>query len=134
MDSASEFLFNSCVDSLKANLPYPHNSASPPPQSTSAAAQAAIKLTDAFSAAMVRVSEREVLGRIWPLFEIFSDKTAAPMKAISEYLDPIIHAAMEKKRLAGPKEKMDEDGEGLSLLDDLLNTTSGAHAPVERIY
>lgn len=134
MDSASEFLFNSCVDSLKANLPYPHNAASPPPQSTSAAAQAAIKFTDAFSAAMVRVSEREVLGRIWPLFEIFSDKTAAPMKAISEYLDPIIHAAMEKKRLAGPKEKMDEDGEGLSLLDDLLNTTSGARAPVERIY
>ncbi|KAJ7923482.1 cytochrome P450 monooxygenase pc-1 [Mycena leptocephala] len=105
MDSASEFLFNSCVHSLKANLPYPHN------------ARAAIKFTDAFSDAMVCISQREVLGRIWPLFEIFGDKTAEPMRAISEYLDPVIHAAMERSASPGREE--------LSLLDDLLNTTSG---------
>ncbi|KAJ6614110.1 cytochrome P450 monooxygenase pc-3 [Mycena sp. CBHHK59/15] len=123
MDSASEFLFNACVHSLKANLPYPHNVAFPPPQSNSPEAQAAIKFTDAFSMAMMRISQREVLGRLWPLFEIFGDKTAEPMRTISEYLDPIIVAAMEKKRLAGPKEKSDDDDE-LSLLNDLLNTTS----------
>ncbi|KAJ6577650.1 cytochrome P450 [Mycena capillaripes] len=106
MDSASEFLFNSCVHSLKANLPYPYNIAFPPPQSNSPEAQAAIKFTDAFSDAMVAISKREVLGRIWPLFEIFGDKTAEPMHAISE-----------------AKEKNDYDDE-LSLLDDLLNTTS----------
>ncbi|KAJ7464359.1 cytochrome P450 [Mycena latifolia] len=124
MDSASEFLFSSCVDSLKANLPYPHNVANPPPQSNSAQAQAALKFTDAFSTAMVLISQREVLGRVWPLFEIFGDKTAESMKAISEYLDPIIHAAMEKKRLAGPTEKTGEESEELSLLDELLEVTS----------
>ncbi|KAJ7648628.1 cytochrome P450 monooxygenase pc-1 [Mycena polygramma] len=123
MDSASEFLFNSCVHSLKANLPYSHNVAFPPPQSNAPEARAAIKFTGAFSDAMIAISKREVLGRIWPLFEIFGDKTAAPMRIISEYLDPVIHAAMEKKRLAGPQEK-DDDSEELSLLDDLLNTTS----------
>ncbi|KAJ6513501.1 cytochrome P450 monooxygenase pc-1 [Mycena vulgaris] len=124
MDSASEFLFNSCVDSLKANLPYPHNVSFPPPQSNSPDAQAALKFTDAFSEVMVQISKREVLGRIWPLFELFGDKTAGPMKAIGEYLDPVIANAMEKKRLAGPKEKSEGDVEEPSLLDDLLNTTS----------
>ncbi|KAJ6478042.1 cytochrome P450 monooxygenase pc-1 [Mycena vitilis] len=123
MDSASEFLFNSCVHSLKANLPYSHNVAFPPPQSNAPEARAAMKFTGAFSDAMIAISKREVLGRIWPLFEIFGDKTAAPMRIISEYLDPVIHAAMEKKRLAEPQEK-DDDSEELSLLDDLLNTTS----------
>jgi hypothetical protein len=133
MDSASEFLFNSCVHSLRANLPYPHNVAFPPPQLNTPEARAAIKFTDAFSDAMVRISQREVLGRIWPLFEIFGDKTAEPMRAISEYLDPVIHAAMEKKRLAGPIDKND-DSEELSLLDDLLNTTSGTPAIMHNYY
>ncbi|KAJ7181130.1 cytochrome P450 monooxygenase pc-1 [Mycena filopes] len=121
MDSASEFLFDSCVHSLKANLPYPHNVAFPPAQSSAPEAVAATRFTNAFTDAMVRISEREVLGNIWPLFEMFGDKTAAPMRAISEYLDPVIAAAMEKKRLAG---KTAVDDEQLSLLDDLLNTTS----------
>ncbi|KAJ7751591.1 cytochrome P450 monooxygenase pc-1 [Mycena metata] len=125
MDSASEFLFNSCVHSLKANLPYPHNVPFPPVQSNTPEAQAAIKFTDAFSEAMLRISEREVLGRIWPLFEIFGDRTAKPMRAISEYLDPVIEAAMEKKRLAGgSKDKINEDAEELNLLEELLQTTS----------
>jgi hypothetical protein len=124
MDSASEFLFNNCVNSLKANVPYPHNAASPPPQPTTYAAQAANTFVDAFTLAMLRLSEREELGRIWPLFEIFGDKTAEPMRDISKFLDPVIEAAMEKKHLAGTKEK-GGDAEELSLLDELLNTTSG---------
>ncbi|KAF7356115.1 Cytochrome P450 52E1 [Mycena venus] len=123
MDSASEFLFNTCVNSLKANLPYPHNVAFPPAEANAPEAQATIKFVDAFTLAMLRLSEREVLGRIWPLFEMFGDKTAGPMRDISEYLDPIIDAAMEKKRLSGSQEK-GESGEGMSLLDELLETTS----------
>ncbi|KAF8217153.1 CYP63 cytochrome P450 monooxygenase-like protein [Mycena galopus ATCC 62051] len=123
MDSASEFLFDTCVNSLKANLPYAHNVAFPPPQPNAPEAQKAIKFVDAFTVAMLRISDREVYGRIWPLFEIFGDKTAKPMRDISEFLDPIIQAAMEKKRLSGPKEKAVEN-EGLSLLDELLETTS----------
>ncbi|KAJ6481097.1 cytochrome P450 monooxygenase pc-1 [Mycena sanguinolenta] len=123
MDSSSEFLFNNCVDSLKTNLPYPHNVVSPPAQSNAREANAASKFADAFNLAMLRISEREVVGPIWPLLEIFGDKTAGPMRDMSEYLDPIIHTAMEKKRVSGQKEK-GGDSEELSLLDGLLDTTS----------
>ncbi|KAJ7131724.1 cytochrome P450 monooxygenase pc-1 [Mycena crocata] len=123
MDSASEFLFNMCVDSLKDDLPYAHNVAFPPPQSKLREGQAAIKFMDAFGAAMLRISQRQVLGRIWPMFEIFGDQTADAMKVINDYLEPVIHAALEK-RLAKPKEKTDENEEESSLLDDMLNTTS----------
>ncbi|KAJ7736553.1 cytochrome P450 [Mycena maculata] len=127
MDSASEFLFDACVNSLKANLPYAHN-VSPAPQSTSPEAQAASKFTDAFTAALLRIAERETFGRIWPLFEILGSKTDGPMKVIGEYLDPVIYAAMEKKRSRSRdgKEVKTDDGDELSLLDDLLNTTSDA--------
>ncbi|KAF7370097.1 Cytochrome P450 monooxygenase [Mycena sanguinolenta] len=123
MDSSSEFLFNNCVDSLKTNLPYLHNVVSPPAQSNTREANAATKFMDAFNLVMMRISEREVVGPLWPVLEIFGDKTAGPMRDMSEYLDPIIHAAMEKKRLSGQKEK-GGDSEELSLLDDLLDTTS----------
>jgi hypothetical protein len=136
MDSASEFLFNSCVHSLKAALPYPYNtpsSSSPPSEKArSEQADSALAFTAAFADVMVLISQREVLGRIWPLFEIFGDKTAVPMRAISAYLDPVIRGAMkkkEKKRLekGDGKREDGEEEEELSLLDDLLNTTSGTY-------
>ncbi|KAJ7148564.1 cytochrome P450 monooxygenase pc-1 [Mycena crocata] len=126
MDSATEFLFGSCVDSLKANIPYPHNIAFPPPQSASADAQTANKFIEAFNESMQVIAEREHLGHIWPLFEIFHDKSAEPMKVVSAFLDPIIRAAVEKKRAAEAmtmKEKTAEI-EPETLLDDLLNSTS----------
>ncbi|KAK7024847.1 cytochrome P450 52E1 [Favolaschia claudopus] len=125
MDSASEFLFNTCVNSLKASVPYPHNVAFPPPQTAAPEAQAALKFVSAFTLAMNRIADREVLGRIWPLFEIFGDKTVEPMRDISEYLDPIILAAMEKKRVGVQKDSEKDGGsDGLSLLEELLETTS----------
>ncbi|KAJ6590254.1 cytochrome P450 [Mycena sp. CBHHK59/15] len=128
MDSATEFLFGSCVDSLHANIPYAHNVPFPPPQSRSAQAQTANRFIAAFSDAMQAIAERENLGHIWPLFEVFRDTTAAPMRIVSAFLDPIIHAAVEKKRLlakAGQGGKaLDGAGEGETLLDELLNSTS----------
>ncbi|KAJ7061664.1 cytochrome P450 monooxygenase pc-1 [Mycena amicta] len=129
MDSASEFLFNSCVHSLKAHVPYPHNipTSSLPPPPTDPAALAATRFTDAFTTAMVRISEREVLGRIWPLFELGGDRTAGAMKVISEYLDPIIRAAVEKKQVGNgeikAEELTEEEKDGMSLLDEMLDQT-----------
>lgn len=71
MDSATEFLFGSCVDSLKANVPYAHNVRFPPPQSTSAGAQTANKFIEAFNESMQAIAEREHYGHVWPLYEIF---------------------------------------------------------------
>ncbi|KAJ7625781.1 cytochrome P450 [Roridomyces roridus] len=125
MDSATEFLFGVCVDSLKANIPYAHNVAFPPPQSHDARAETANKFVEAFNEAMVNVAEREHLGFVWPLFEMFRDKTAAPMKIVNAYLDPIIGAAVEKKRTAELlKKEAAAEVEAETLLDDLLQSTS----------
>ncbi|KAJ6513517.1 cytochrome P450 monooxygenase pc-1 [Mycena vulgaris] len=124
MDSATEFLFGSCVDSLNAPIPYAHNVAFPPAQSQ---AQTANTFIEAFNESMQVIAEREHLGHIWPLFEIFQDKTAEPMKVVSAFLDPIIHAAVEKKEMAGragAKEGGEKEEEGETLLDELLNSTS----------
>ncbi|KAJ7694542.1 cytochrome P450 [Mycena rosella] len=129
MDSATEFLFGLSVDSLKANIPYAHNVAFPPPQSSAAGAQTANTFIEAFNESMQIVAERAHLGHIWPLFEIFEDKSAAPMKVVSAFLDPIIAAAVERKRVAEAVGTEKNDTEGKTLLDELLNSTSGKPYP-----
>ncbi|KAJ7227719.1 cytochrome P450 [Mycena haematopus] len=124
MDSATEFLFGTCVHSLKANIPYGHNVAFAP-QSSSAQAQSANKFITAFNDSMQVIAEREYIGSIWPLWEIARDKTAAPMKIVSAFLDPIIAAAIEKKRLSeGLATEKKGNVEADTLLDELLNSTS----------
>ncbi|CAK5272342.1 unnamed protein product [Mycena citricolor] len=126
MDSATEFLFGTCVNSLQADVPFAHNvGAFPQP---SEAAQVANAFLDAFAAAMHAISEREVLGNVWPLFEMWEDKTAAPMAVVSAFLDPIIEAAVERKRMKkqmrGAGEAVDGDqNEDSTLLDELLVST-----------
>ncbi|CAK5272720.1 unnamed protein product, partial [Mycena citricolor] len=126
MDSATEFLFGTCVNSLQADVPFAHNvGAFPRP---SEAAQVANTFLDAFAAAMHAISEREVLGNVWPLFEMWEDKTAAPMAVVSAFLDPIIEAAVERKRMKkqmrGAGEAVDgEQNEDSTLLDELLVST-----------
>ncbi|KAJ7097193.1 cytochrome P450 monooxygenase pc-1 [Mycena belliarum] len=124
MDSATEFLFGTCVESLKANVPYAHNVAFPPPQSRDAAAQTANTFIGAFNQSMQVIAEREHLGHIWPLYEIFTDKTAAPMKIVNAFLDPVIHAAVERKRIADAIATEKREVEAETLLDELLNSTS----------
>ncbi|KAJ6586571.1 cytochrome P450 [Mycena sp. CBHHK59/15] len=102
MDSATEFLFGTCVNSLSAALPYPTNALSPRTRRAHTATR---------------------YGWIWPLFELRRDATAAPMEVVSAYLDPIIREAVEKRRVAS---SLTEAGakEGVTLLDELLNLTS----------
>ncbi|KAJ6584881.1 CYP63 cytochrome P450 monooxygenase-like protein [Mycena capillaripes] len=129
MDSATEFLFGSCVNSLHASLPFPHNVSFRTPESDSARAQMAMAFSGAFNESMLHVSNRARIGWAWPLVEMWSDKTVSPMKIVSAYIDPIIHEAVEKKKLANSLgaslEKTDDEiAEGATLLDELLNVTS----------
>jgi hypothetical protein len=64
------------------------------------------------------------------MVEMWSDKTVAPMKIVSAYIDPIIREAVEKKKLANSlsstlEKTVDEVTEDGTLLDELLNVTSG---------
>ncbi|KAJ7095943.1 cytochrome P450 [Mycena belliarum] len=129
MDSATEFLFGSCVNSLHESLPFPHNASSVTPASDSARTQVAITFSGAFNESMKSITNRVRIGWAWPLVEMWTDNTVEPMKVVSAYLDPIIHEAIEKKKLADSlRDKLEKaDGEaeeGETLLDELLNLTS----------
>lgn len=82
LDSATEFLFGKDVNSLADVLPYPHNVIGNQVDTPSAA--------DAFSMALTRaqsvLAARANIGAIWPLLEIFRDKTEKPMKVVNSYL------------------------------------------------
>ncbi|KAF8143747.1 cytochrome P450 [Mycena galopus ATCC 62051] len=128
MDSATEFLFGSCVNSLHASLPFPHNATFTSPTSESARAQAATAFSAAFNESMLHIVSRVRIGFVWPILEMFTDKTVAPMQIVNAYIDPIIHDAVEKKKsaksLGANMETTDEKDKEGTLLDELLNVTS----------
>ncbi|KAK7024807.1 cytochrome P450 [Favolaschia claudopus] len=128
LDSGSQIPHLRICPSLKANIPYAHNVPFPPPQSSSAHAESANHFVKAFNDAMQVIAEREYVGVIWPLWEMWGDKSRKPMEVVSRFLDPIIRAAIEKRRVAerlvGEKGVGKGEVEAETLLDELLNSTS----------
>jgi hypothetical protein len=125
LDSATEFLFGSCVHSLSSGLSYPYNAATP--DSLSRQRTSADDFAEAFLQAQFLVSRRERSGVIWPLFEIFRNDTDEPMKIVNAYLEPIIKDAVEKKQRAPlpSAEKTSELDDDETVLDHLVKLTSG---------
>jgi hypothetical protein len=82
LDSATEFLFGRNVDTLANDLPYPHHVV----VSRNVDPSPAEEFAKAFAEAQYIVSERSKLGRIWPLLEIFEDKTKKPMRVVDSFL------------------------------------------------
>ncbi|KAJ7907101.1 cytochrome P450 [Mycena leptocephala] len=122
MDSATSFLFGSCVDSLAAPLPYPSTTSPPPPFLVPASPDPADVFTAAYDTAINHISSRSRFGWIWALFELTGDKTRAPMQVVDAYLKPIIAAAVARKHALGVDGR--PKGEPETLLDELLNLTS----------
>ncbi|KIL58254.1 hypothetical protein M378DRAFT_170840 [Amanita muscaria Koide BX008] len=129
LDTATEFLFGTCVHSLSAGLPYPHNIVSTTTRGAGSTVTTSSKaFSDAFLDALRVISDRQRYGWAWPLREILGDHTRKPMKIVDGYIQPIIKEALAKKRA----EKMDEKGregtsdhleEGETLLDHLVQVT-----------
>ena len=65
--------------------------------------------TSAFEQCQNLVIARQRNEALWPLAEWWGDKMEAPMKVISEWLDPIVESALEKKRMS----KMAGGGEAM---------------------
>ncbi|OBZ76028.1 hypothetical protein A0H81_03501 [Grifola frondosa] len=123
-DAATEFLFGSCVNSLDAPLPYPHNC--PAHEPTTQPANAAERFSDAVEAVQIVVADRLRAGWTWPLREIFKDKTEEDRAIVDAVLEPIVKEALRKKAEkmnlgegAGEKDEEDE-----TLLDSLVQLTS----------
>ncbi|KAH0833049.1 cytochrome P450 [Lanmaoa asiatica] len=124
LDSATEFLFGKCVDSLSAGLVYPYNVT--PVGNLVGNSKVADDFARAFADAQYIVSQRVFKNWLWPLFEMFGDKTVKPMKVVNSYIEPILKDAIEKAKTAtlnGEKptpESSDED----TLLDHLVRLTT----------
>ncbi|KAF8843740.1 cytochrome P450 [Paxillus ammoniavirescens] len=124
LDSATEFLFGSCVHSLSAGLPYPHNVT--PVEAPTGSAEIANDFARAFSQAQVIVSQRVRRSWLWPLFEPFGDKTEEPMKIVNAYIEPILKDAIEKRKMVvmrgeKPSDELSDDD---TLLDHLVQQTT----------
>ena len=122
MDSATEFLFGSNVDTLHAPLAYAHNS--PLHSSTDAKPHSSTQFAKAFSQAQSQIALRSRLAGMWPLAEFWKDKTEDSMKVIYDFIDPILKKALVKKGRAG--NKLDADAsQSETLLDHLVGQTDG---------
>ena len=122
MDTATEFLFGQNVKSLSADLPYP---------STCNKASLRTHPSDRFAFAFNRAQEntfpRGIFGELWPLVDFWEDSVAKDKKITYEFTDPLIQAALEKKKAAKGMYEVDRDDS--TLLDHLVHQTDGTRDP-----
>lgn len=139
LDSATDFLFGTCLNSLGAGLPYPENfksrSGSSPGGRILSTAE---RFSRAFSEAQWEISTRSRLGDTWPLWETFHDRTRKPMEIVDAYIEPILKKAlMNQKTYLEAKGAAQEKGgvivdntnqdvrDDETLLDHLVKHTDG---------
>jgi hypothetical protein len=135
LDTASEFLFGQNLNTLSSSLPVPGQGVIGAKGSVTTDSWGSF--AQAFEEIQQIVTNRRRLGYIWPLFELFDDKTTPQVTAIRLYLDPIVTQvlhdmeAMENSGLESPMEEktfiqhLAESTKGqtaLSSPDDLLYT------------
>ncbi|TDL14680.1 cytochrome P450 [Rickenella mellea] len=122
LDSATEFLFGSCVHSLSAGLPYPPSSTNSLDKNNND--HPANIFARAFQDSQDIIALRSRFGEAWPLFEFWEDRTKRPMGVINKFIEPIVEEAVRRKR-EGRDGEVEKGGEGdeETLLDHLVNYT-----------
>lgn len=125
LDSATEFLFGTCIHSLDTTLPYPWNAPSHLKVRANSPAEAFAR---AFTEAQDVIVNRIRIGPIWPFWELMGDKSAEPMRIVDECLVPILETAVKKHKeakAAGLEDRPEEISEDETLLDHLVKYTDG---------
>ena len=119
MDTATEFLFGQDVKSLSDELPYPstYQGHTPPRDHPSE------KFTSACNRAQEYSYPRGIFAKAWRLVEFWEDKVATQMEITNQFIDPLVHAALQKKRDAKGVHQVNKDGG--TLLDHLVQQTDG---------
>ncbi|KAF8715658.1 hypothetical protein AX14_012520 [Amanita brunnescens Koide BX004] len=122
LDSATEFLFGSCVHSLTAGLPYAHNVAPPSSFTDSIRATSSNAFAKALLEAQKVTGDRLRSGPTWPLEDIWYDRTRESMRVVDGYVEPIIQEALARKRAGMFNKKVSNEHleEGETLLDHLV--------------
>ena len=123
-DAICEFLFETTLKTLDSELLYPRtrSHSGDRPEATAGPTREA-----AFAQALVNVEKvlynRLNVGELWPLQEFFKDKTEPYMEVINTFLSPLLEEGLAKH--AAQTEAGVVDNEGKTLLDSLLQETSG---------
>ena len=122
MDTATEFLFGQDVKSLSGELPYPstYKGYTPPRDHPSD------KFTSAFNRAQEYAYPRGFYAKAWRLIDFWEDTVASQRGITNQFIDPLIYAALRRKREAKGVYEGNEDDE--TLLDHLVRQTEGADA------
>lgn len=71
---------------------------------------------------------RSILGKFWPLFEPFGDKTKKHGDVIKKWITPIVERALEHKRRMSEKGLSTQDDQS-TLLEHLTNSFDGNSSP-----
>ncbi|TCD69853.1 hypothetical protein EIP91_005930 [Steccherinum ochraceum] len=127
LDSASAFLFGTNINHLASALPYPPNS--PLAATNDDEKTPAGRFSRAFNRAQFTIAGRGRIGYIWPFLEIFKDKTEDDMKIVNDFLNPIVHGAIEKylgEKADGLHDKSDpeEVKDDETLLEHMVRRTT----------
>ncbi|KAI0671270.1 cytochrome P450 [Trametes maxima] len=139
MDSATEFLFGKDVRSLDAPFPYPstHSPSTPfssaPDNGEIRGAEEEVHPADrfvrAFQSGLEATSIRGRFLQSWPLFEFWGDRVKQYLKAVDEFIDPIVEEALKQKAakvragVAQEKEGKDHVRDDETLLEHLVKFT-----------
>ncbi|KAJ4478450.1 cytochrome P450 [Lentinula aciculospora] len=119
LDTASEFLFGKSLDTLQAELPGQGRHAIKMGPKGSAIDDEFGSFAWAFEDVQIKISTRMRVGNIWPMFELFQDKTEKSNAVVHDFLRPLVDQALEKKHMED--NKVGDENE--TFLDHLAQST-----------
>ena len=127
LDSTTEFLFGSCVNSVREPFPLPGevNSTLEYPATSSLPTAAFVR---AFVKAQDVIARRLYIGQIWKLLEIRKDQTIEYRDHIDRYIEPLVEAALAKektKKQSSSGSPTGDIGDDTTFLEHMVSQTQG---------
>ncbi|KAF9520998.1 hypothetical protein BS47DRAFT_1370206 [Hydnum rufescens UP504] len=124
IDSATEFLFGSCVNSILEPFAKPGESL--PSMESSDSHPTVTAFVQAFTKAQFLINRRTRLGHSWKLWEMRRDESLKFVADMDRFLGPITEAALARGReLGGPKVPGEIEDE-MTFLDHMVTQTQDA--------
>jgi len=125
LDTATEFLFGQDVKTLSADLSYPSTYRGPNRRREHPSDRFAL----AIDRAMEYTFPRAVYGKFWRMTDFWEDTVATQRGITHEFTDPIIHAALERRKVAKELDEVQDEG---TLLDHLVQQTDGGNQTIQQ--
>ena len=125
LDTTTVFLFGQDVKTLSSDLPYPST------YKESSRTHPSNKFALVFNRIQEHTFLRALYRGLWPLFEFWEDRIAKDKIFVWQFVDPLVRAALERKKAAKGVSGVDRDNS--TLLDYLVQQTDGTRSPCCRV-